>query len=304
MQKSPDSRAVIRLFGRLEAWGRNGQPIEFHSERSKQLLAALVLEKGVPVKRDVLVASLWNKGEEERLRHNLSTEVWRLRRSLSEAGEDPSGWLCARAETLSYKRSKAIWVDIDVFDDVVAARQVKPGLSNVAEELGAMEGVYRGDLLSGVLDEWCQLHRESYRRRFLVLLETLLAEAKGRNDWPDVIRISRRILAEDSFLEHAHREVMRGYAMMGDRPAALRHYESLCRDLQRELGVSPARDTKAICRLIRDDCLQDLDADTSTPAAPQDLQDRLQHIERHLQQLAKDVGDLSLLVRRNQSAGS
>jgi hypothetical protein len=65
MQKSPDSRAVIRLFGRLEAWGRNGQPIEFHSERSKQLLAALVLEKGVPVRRDVLVASLWSKGEEE-----------------------------------------------------------------------------------------------------------------------------------------------------------------------------------------------------------------------------------------------
>jgi len=304
MQKSPDSRAAIRLFGRLEAWGRNGQPIEFHSERSKQLLAALVLEKGVPVKRDVLVSSLWSKGEEERLRHNLSTEVWRLRRSLSEAGEDPSGWLCARAEALSYKRSKGIWVDIDFFDDVVAARRVKPDLSNSVEELVTMERVYRGDLLSGIPDEWCQLHRESYRRRFLVHLETLLAEAKGKQDWPGVIRISRRILAEDSFLEHAHREIMRGYAMMGDRPAALRHYENLCRDLQRELGVSPARDTKALCRLIRDDCLQNLAADTSISAAPQELQDRLQHIEQHLQQLAKDVGDLSQLVRRNRPVGS
>ena len=304
MQNSPDTPAVIRLFGRLEVWGRNGQPVEFRSERSKQLLAALVLEKGVPVKRDVLVASLWSKGEEERLRHNLSTEVWRLRRSLSAAGEDPSGWLRACPETLSYKRNKGIWVDIDVFDDAMSARQAKPGLSNIAEELVAMERVYRGDLLTGILDEWCRLHRESYRRRFLALLETLLAEAKGKQDWPGVIRISRRILAEDSFLEHAHREIMRGYAMMGDRPAALRHYENLCRDLQGELGVSPARDTKALCRMIRDDCFQNHDADITTPAAPQELQDRLQHIEWHLQQLAKDVSDLSLLMRRNRPVGS
>ena len=101
MENSAAQRPGCRLFGRLEVWGRQGTRVEFLSERSKHLFAVLALQKGAPVSRDVLVARLWTDGSDERLRRNLSTEVWRLRCALVNAGENASRWINARPEALS-----------------------------------------------------------------------------------------------------------------------------------------------------------------------------------------------------------
>jgi DNA-binding SARP family transcriptional activator len=289
MESTPAQRPICRLFGQLEVWGRHGTRVDFLSERSKHLFAVLALQKRAPVSRDVLVARLWGDGPAERLRRNLSTEVWRLRCALVNAGENASQWINARPESLSLSANVPVWIDIEAFDQCIKASSPPSIPANPFAASEAIEQLYRGDLLRELNYDWCLTDREAYRGRFLACLETQLLAAKHRSDWGEAIRISRRILAEDSFLEHIHREIMHCYDMMGDRVAALRHYEKLQLAFRHELGVSPTRETTALFRRIRDDGAQQ--PDTIAPVSKVDghFEHRLELIQKHLHQLNQEV---------------
>jgi DNA-binding SARP family transcriptional activator len=290
---------ALRLFGSFEARARTGRQIAFPTEKAKQLLALLALERGAAVPRSRVVASLWSEGVEQQLRHSLNTEVWRVRRALADAGEDPSDWLDSRADSLAFKTDRGIWVDVIAFDDIVNAAQRNPDGPETPGLLRQAEAIYRGDLMSGVFDEWCLVLREAYRARRLALLEALLRVAKREGEWMAAIRISREILTEDPFLEHVHREVMRCYVLMGDRAAALRHYANLRRDLERELGVAPTRETVALHELLRtDETAAELVAPVSSEGpAPPGLESRLRAIQLNLLRIAQDIGEAAALAK-------
>ena len=289
MESTPAQRPICRLFGQLEVWGRHGTRVEFLSERSKHLLAVLALQKRAPVSRDVLVARLWGDGPAERLRRNLSTEVWRLRCALANAGENASQWINARPESLSLSANEQVWIDIEAFDQCIKAPSPQSNPASPIATSEAIEQLYRGDLLSELNYDWCLTDREAYRGRFLACLETLLIAAKHRSDWGEAIRIARRILAEDSFLEHIHREIMHCYDMMGDRMAALRHYEKLQLAFRHELGVSPTRETTALFRRLRDDGAQQPDTIAPQANVDRDFERQLELIQKHLHQLSQEV---------------
>jgi DNA-binding SARP family transcriptional activator len=296
MENGAAQRSVCRLFGRLEVWGRHGTRVEFLSERSKHLFAVLALQKGAPVSRDVLVARLWTDGTDERLRRNLSTEVWRLRRALAKAGEDGSRWINARPEALSLCMEQ-VWIDIEVFDQCISAQSPQSIQPSPLASLESIEQLYRGDLLPELAYDWCLAEREAYRNRFLGCLEALLMAAKLRSDWRESIRIARRILAEDTFLENIHREIMLCHAMMGDRVAALRHYEKLQLVFRQELGVSPTRETTALYNRLRDDGGQRPEPTVPEATADRDVERRLALIQQHLHQLSQEVRAFASLVQ-------
>jgi DNA-binding SARP family transcriptional activator len=297
MEQTAAQRAICRLFGRLEVWSRQGTRVEFLSERSRHLFAVLALHKGAPVSRDVLVARLWGDGPSERLRRNLSTEVWRLRCALANAGENAARWINARPESVSLSADEQVWIDVEAFDQCVKAPSPQSLPLNLLATSEPIEQLYRGDLLPELDYDWCLVEREAYRGRFLACLEGRLIAAKQRSDWAEAIRISRRILAEDSFLEHVHREIMRCYGMMGDRVAALRHYEKLQLAFRQELGVSPARATTALFHRLRDDEGQHPDSVAPESSVERDFERRLELIQKHLHQLNQEVRAFASLLQ-------
>ena len=58
-------------------------------------------------------------------------------------------------------------------------------------------------------------------------------------------------IAHDSYLETAHRELMRCYARSGERGMALRQYQTLRTLLDDELGAPPAAETTALFERLR-----------------------------------------------------
>ena len=75
----------------------------------------------------------------------------------------------------------------------------------------------------------------------------LLAQLLFRQgQYTQALEVYRQIIARDSYLEVAHRELMRCYARQGERGQALRHYESLVTLLREELGTKPAAETRAL----------------------------------------------------------
>ena len=282
----------VRLFGRFEVTTGMGHPVRFATERSRRLLALLVLGAGAPRSRERLTDALWDAGDETRVRHSLNTEVWRLRRALAEAGEDAADWISADGPDLAFRADGPVRADVLEFDASLKTAERAPDRAGRLTALTAAAALYAGELAPGVYADWCLLAREAYRGRFLAALEALLELHRDGRRWPAAIDCARRILAEDPFLEHVHRELMRCLALMGDRAAAIRHYEGLRVALRAELDVEPTPETRALRDLLKTD--GELPGPPPPPlAAAPDHQAQLHKIRRGLLQAARELGAIS-----------
>ncbi|MFC5637805.1 bacterial transcriptional activator domain-containing protein [Streptomyces bullii] len=72
--------------------------------------------------------------------------------------------------------------------------------------------------------------------------------ANGVDDrcWPEAIRCAGRLVAHVSMREESHRLLMRRYQHSGDRARAVGAYHVRAAVLERELGIEPPPDTRAL----------------------------------------------------------
>jgi DNA-binding SARP family transcriptional activator len=81
------------------------------------------------------------------------------------------------------------------------------------------------------------------------MLAGLYAE---RRDLQRAIELYQHLLAQDSYREVAHRELMRCYFRLGDRAAAIKQYQTCVEILREDLGLDPAEETEALYLRIID----------------------------------------------------
>jgi len=101
-------------------------------------------------------------------------------------------------------------------------------------------------------DIWLVGEREFWRQRVIQSLQTLIDYHHRRGDDEEGVRLASRLLALAPWREEGHRQLMRFLARSGQRAAALAQYETCRRILQRELGVPPSAETRALYERIRD----------------------------------------------------
>ena len=86
-------------------------------------------------------------------------------------------------------------------------------------------------------EEWLLLTRERLHKRMLDLLTKLPTQYEDAGDYAASSRYAQRQIELEPWHESAHRQLMRGLALRGDRNAALAHYEHCRAILASELGV-------------------------------------------------------------------
>ena len=141
-------------------------------------------------------------------------------------------------------------VDVDVarFERLVA-----DGRPAALEQVA---GLYRGDLLAGLalaerpFEEWLTSERERLHELAIQGLGRLLTHQQKAGAAEPAVQTGLRLLALDPLQEPVHRAVMRLYARLGRREAALRQYQ-LCVDaLKRELSTPPEAETTQLYQEI------------------------------------------------------
>src|SRR2546427_10626767 len=141
-------------------------------------------------------------------------------------------------------------VDVDVarFEQLVA--------DGSADALEQAAGLYRGDLLAGLalaerpFEEWLTSEQERLHELAIQGLGRLLSHQQQAGAAEPAVQTGLRLLALDPLQEPVHRAVMRLYARLGRREAALRQYQ-LCTDaLRRELSTPPEGETTQLYQQI------------------------------------------------------
>jgi len=138
-------------------------------------------------------------------------------------------------------------------------RTATPDPRTRPEALQQAVNLYRGVFLDGFalpgcpeFDIWLDEERDMWERRYRDALSAVVEACTAAGDYSAAITAARRYLAVDDLAEEVHRHLIALYAAVGDRAAALRQFERCAVVLERDLGVSPLPETRAVYEIVRD----------------------------------------------------
>jgi len=227
------------LLGGFEARLDDGSSLGLPTHKYKALLAYLAVPAGRAHPRDELVALLWGSLPREQGRAALRQALWALRKALDRGG----------LRTLSLEddavalNSSSVYVDVTDFEQAIQG-----GL----ESLGRAVVLYRGSFLAGMaareapFEEWLMLQRDRLAELAVQGLGRLLAAQRTAGDHEAAVGTALRLLALDPVQEPVHRVLMQLYVSLGRHGAALRQYQSCVTVLERDLGIEPEPETRAL----------------------------------------------------------
>lgn len=238
------ARLTLRLLGGFHVQMTSGAVVPLPTRKAQALLAYLALPPGRAHPRDKLAALLWGDMRQPQARSGLRQALFALRKVLNTT--DPPG-LRLEGGTVALDPA-AIAVDVAAFEQQATTRN--------PDDLARAVALYQGDLLAGLsvreapFEDWLSFERERWREMALETMARLLAHQRSARTPEAAIQTALRLLALDPLQEPVHRALMRLFASLGRRGAALRQYQ-LCVDaLQRELGAAPEDATRQLYQEI------------------------------------------------------
>ncbi len=243
----------VRLLGDL-GLELDGVPIDLPaSRRARSLLGLLALDRR-PHARPQLAARFWPDVLDESARTSLRSALAALRRSL---GPQADRYLVATRESTGLTG--------DVETDVAEFERLRD-----ADRLEEAMELWRGDLLSGLDDDWVLIARDEWRQKVGGVLGELATRAQNAGDLQAALAHTRRIVALDPLSEEAQRALMSRLAATGDRAAALVAYNRYADRLRAELRIAPSPITRALAEQLRGSGAEDRSAarDPAVPVAP------------------------------------
>jgi predicted ATPase/DNA-binding SARP family transcriptional activator len=212
------------------------QPVsKLDSPRLQSLLAYLLLHRNAPQARQHVAFLFWPDSTESQARNNLRQALYLLRHALPDADR----FLCLEPHAMQWLPDSPFALDVADFER--AAEQAQS-----LESLRHAVNLYHGDLLPGCYDDWIVPERERLQQEFRLALEHLILFLENQGDYRSAVRCAERLLRSDPLREEAHRQLIRLYALSGDRTGAMRVYQTCVKILRRELDVEPSPETRAV----------------------------------------------------------
>jgi len=245
----------IRLLGGFDV-RRDGGDARFESQKVRGLLAYLACHSGAPIARELLIELFWPDSDAEAGRRNLRQALYNLRQGL---GDDRDLVADAGGANQSIRFELSPGDSLDVAEFLAGVRRGLPaGGDVVAFELVRAVGLYRGDMLAGFslrgggvgFEDWLVGEQERLRESAVRALRALVDHYAARGEYDAALAHGRRLIEIDPLSEEAHRETMRLYVLAGRRRRALSEFEELAELLERELGVEPLPETRALYESI------------------------------------------------------
>ncbi len=223
---------ILKLFllgaPRLE---HDGETVRLPRQKSLALLAYLAVTAREHARQKLMVL-LWPEFSEAQARQALRTALADIRRAV---GEDH---LLASAETVALDPTAGLWLDTQQIDTGAFPAQPTPFL----------EGFNLRDAPD--FDDWAAFERDRWQQAAVKKLRVRAEAEEAQGQLARALETTGQLLALDPLQEAAHRQRMRLHFALGDRSAALQHYETVRALLARELGVEPMAETRALHRQI------------------------------------------------------
>ena len=218
---------------------RAGTLVGFDTRKAVALLAHLALADR-PRPRDALADLLWPDNDIEHARGALRRTLSALRTAIGPESLETT------RDHVHLIKNQGLYVDVDRFRDLVTEGNLETAV-----------GLFRGEFMEGFglrdapdFEDWARNQADTLRRELTGALARLATGLEADGNYSAALVHVRRWLSLDPLHEPAHRALIRLYALVGDRAAALVQYRQCVRTLSRELGVSPLPETTELYEAV------------------------------------------------------
>jgi DNA-binding SARP family transcriptional activator len=248
-EAAPGPPLNVHMLDGFQVW-LDGEPLgALPAGKARSLLKLLLLRRRRPLSRARLCSLFWPEADTDSARNSLNVTLHRLRRTLGR------GSLVRHCDD-GYQLAHAgpVWLDTEQFSlhaEMGRLEEAQGRSVNAIAQYEAALAIYRSDLLDRI-DAGDPLAGDAQALRDVVnrVLERLAALHEAAGDWHGCLRAALRHLEMDRCNEHAHRQLMRCYANLGQLQLAERQYRSCARVLGERLGLRPSEETTALYRRI------------------------------------------------------
>lgn len=237
------SRVALTLFGGFQSRLDSGPAVTLGRRKAEALLAYLAMPPGREHPKKKLAAFLWADDNTSAARIGLRQVLFAIRNTLRVTPPI----VISDGATVALDPSR---VEVDVLAFEREAR------GETSESWQRAVDLYRGDLLVGLsvqdvpFEDWLIAERERLRDLAETCLMKLLDHHSRNGDVERAIQAGLRLIGMNPLQERVCRSLMELYASSGRRGSALRQYQLCVSTLQRELGVEPEAETKALYQEI------------------------------------------------------
>ena len=214
---------------------------------SRKQARALIFVLGTtlqPISRAHLGFLFWSDKPEFTAKRNLSRLLSYIRKTL------PHPEIIQVNKEGIGLNTELVWSDGAHFMDLAEQNEL------ASQE--AMVKLYGGLFLSGFVlshnhefDLWLGIHQQQFEHLYLSALKNLIQLKFAKQDYATAIEYAQQYLAIDEIAEDIHQLLIQIHAANGDRIAAMRQFENCTLILERELGVGPLPETRAVYNAVR-----------------------------------------------------
>ncbi len=240
MQRSAtEGKARICCFGRFEVVDEVQKgAVKWRTSKERELLAYLVHHRNKIVAKEKILEDIWPEAAPNQAKTFLHTCVYNIRKRWLDLGYK---------NVLEYKNGgyrfniTGISCDVEQFErDCMERSEVTAENSNLCQKTVQL---YTGNYLEEDGFLWALSYQERLKEAYMSLLLRMAAYNVSVSAYQAAAACYRLILQKNPFLEDANEQLLKVYALMGDRVSMVRHYKQFSHLLKTELGISPADTT-------------------------------------------------------------
>lgn len=244
---------VVYCLGPFRVYQHDRLITDWNGLKGQAILKYLLMHKGKPIAKDILLDVFWPDVEPGDTRRNLHQAIYSLRQTLRRSRPDLQPILFKK-DCYLLNPEIIVWLDFEEFEKHVQAGWRLEATEQPAEaiaEYSIAEGLYQGDFLEEDLyEDWPSVQREHLRNLYLNIADRLSEYYVRQGQYTAAIALCQKILAKDNCYEDAYRRLMQCYLAQGQRPLAVRQYQTCLQVLEEELDLTPSEETVALYQRI------------------------------------------------------
>lgn len=220
---------------------------------TRALLKFMVTEWGEAVSRADVLYLLWPDLDESQAEQRLQTLLSNVRASL-RSDLPHHDFLVEDGNRLRFNTEADVWVDAHDFESQVRMAQDAQESGDTDIALGlflSALSLYKDDYLrENLYEDWPSERRERLRELWISSMFRVSAICADRCEYPDSIRLMKKVLEIDPYRENAYQALMLYLSRAGRRGEAIQLYRYAERLFAQHLAAQPAPSTRMLYEKI------------------------------------------------------
>lgn len=246
----------VYTLGRFEVV-RDGISLIMNSAGSKkvwELYKFILTNKDRSYTPESLMDQLWVSEEYSDPRSTLRKQMYRLRKALGEdTAEENNKTILFTNGYYKWNEQIGIKLDAEIFESLVQngddqkEKSPEAALKSYKEALN----LYVGDYLPECTSQyWVYAARNHYRRLYLKTVMNMIELLKAKEAYDEILELCQKAIQIDVYEEVFHINLLEAFMVSGEFRQAFEHYEYITGFYEREMGISPSDEMRAIYKRL------------------------------------------------------